>query len=253
VSSWRAKLVFSVSKNDSIFIESRLPCDRARFHWIWEIRQDRKREFLHSQPAQRQFDLVNSTAELDKHHAHFQDRGGCIGLTVPIDMPQRFKKALIMNTGFITGDIPLGKGFMMWREFVKANPDFNVGDLLWRSTPILTQREAEAYELPYENERQKGGARIFPLLVCDTPDAEGAELSRRAREWWKKEWTGTSFMVVGAKDPVIGVPGMSILRPWIKHCPEPLVLNEAGHFVQEWADEFMPQALQALASGKAKL
>ncbi len=40
-------------------------------------------------------------------------------------------------------------------------------------------------------------------------------------------------MAVGAQDPVLGLPVMQALCKTIRGCPEPLVLEDAGHFVQE--------------------
>ena len=36
-----------------------------------------------------------------------QDWGGLLGLTIPMDMPDRFKRVLLMNTALGTGDAPL--------------------------------------------------------------------------------------------------------------------------------------------------
>jgi haloalkane dehalogenase/tRNA(adenine34) deaminase len=41
-----------------------------------------------------------------------QDWGGLIGLTIPIDMRDRFERLLVMNTTLGTGDVPLGEGFL---------------------------------------------------------------------------------------------------------------------------------------------
>ena len=38
---------------------------------------------------------------------------------------------------------------------------------------------------------------------------------------------------IGAADPVLGLPVMTRLRETIRGCPDPLILPEAGHFVQE--------------------
>ena len=46
----------------------------------------------------------------------------------------------------------------------------------------------------------------------------------------------------GWEDPVLG-PAMPGLRRAIRGCPEPLVLEDAGHFVQEWGDEVAREAL----------
>ncbi len=48
-----------------------------------------------------------------------QDWGGLLGLTLPMDMPGRFARLLVMNTALATGDLPLGAGFpsggSLWR------------------------------------------------------------------------------------------------------------------------------------------
>jgi haloalkane dehalogenase len=175
-----------------------------------------------------------------------QDWGGLLGLTLPPDMPERFRGLLIMNTGFGTGDQPLTRGFLEWRAWNNANPDMAIGRLLARGTPHLTPAECAAYEAPFPDVRYKAGVRRFPNLVPDNPDADGAALSRAARTWWRTQWNGRSFMVVGMKDPVLGPRVMAAMRQNIRACPEPLELAEAGHFVQEWSDQFIGQAIAAL-------
>jgi tRNA(adenine34) deaminase len=53
-------------------------------------------------------------------------------------------------------------------------------------------------------------------------------------------------MAVGAQDPVLGVEVMQALRQSIRHCPEPMVLPQAGHFVQEHGEVIAQAALKAL-------
>ncbi len=44
-------------------------------------------------------------------------------------------------------------------------------------------------------------------------------------------------MAIGAKDPVLGPPVMHELRKHIRNCPEPLMIENGGHFLQEWGEE----------------
>jgi haloalkane dehalogenase len=175
-----------------------------------------------------------------------QDWGGLLGMTLPMDMPGRFTRLLVMNTALATGDLPLGAGFLAWREFVASNPDLDVAKLMARACETLSPQECAAYAAPFPDARYKAGVRRFPQMVPDNPDAEGAELSRRARRWWNTEWDGQSFMAVGMKDPVLGAPAMKYLREQIRHCPPPLELAEAGHFVQECGEEIARRALKVL-------
>ncbi len=175
-----------------------------------------------------------------------QDWGGLIGLTLPMDMAERFTGLLVMNTALGTGDRPLTQGFIAWRAWCAANPDMAVAKLMARACPLLSPEEAAAYEAPYPDIRFKAGVRRFPQLVPDNPEAGGAALSRRARDWWRTQWSGRTAMVVGMTDPVLGPPVMRVLAETIRNCPPPIEIAEAGHFVQEWAPLFMKRALATL-------
>jgi haloalkane dehalogenase len=166
-----------------------------------------------------------------------QDWGGLLGLTLPMEMPERFERLLVMNTALGTGDVALSEGFLAWRAYVAKNPDLACGKLLSRTCPHLTAAEAAAYDAPFPDSSSKAGVRRFPQLVPEKADDPGAALSRQAREFLQKSWKGESRMAIGAKDPVLGVPVMNMLRRWIRNCPEPLVVENGGHFLQEWGDE----------------
>jgi haloalkane dehalogenase len=174
-----------------------------------------------------------------------QDWGGILGLTLPMDMSDRFSRLLVMNTTLGTGDVQLTQGFLDWRAWVRRNPDFSAGRLLKRTCPHLSEGESAAYDAPFPDINYKAGMRRFPELVPDRPDAPGAELSRRAREWMRSAWNGPVFMAIGMKDPVLGPPVMQALRNDIRGCPAPYEVVEAGHFLQEWGEEIAGRALSA--------
>jgi pimeloyl-ACP methyl ester carboxylesterase len=174
-----------------------------------------------------------------------QDWGGLLGLTLPMVFPNRFKRLLLMNTILGTGDFEISQGFKAFRTFMSKTPDVDVGRLIRGNTSILTSEEADAYDAPFLDIKYKAGVRRFPQLVPTSFDAPGADISRRARDWFQKEWTGESFMAVGMADPVLGPPMMEILRKMIPRCPEPMEIKEAGHFVQEWGEEVAKKALEA--------
>lgn len=174
-----------------------------------------------------------------------QDWGGILGLTLPMDMPGRFNRLLVMNTMLGTGDVPLEQGFLDWRAWANKNPDMDIAKLISRTCKHLSTEECAAYAAPYMDVRYKSGVRRFPNLVPDHPDSPGAGLSRRAREWWETQWNGQTFMAVGTKDPVLGPPVMVDLRQHIRNCPPAFELTQAGHFVPEWGDEVACQALKA--------
>ncbi len=163
-----------------------------------------------------------------------QDWGGLIGLTLPMAMPERFRSLLAMNTMLATGDAPLGQGFLDWRAFSNRNPDLDIVRLMKRACPHLGDDKAAAYATPYPDATYKAGVRAFPNLVPDSPEAPGAALSRQARDFWRRDWTGRSLMAIGMKDPVLGPTVMRALHANIRNCPQPLEIADGGHFLQEW-------------------
>ncbi|QJW85822.1 tRNA adenosine(34) deaminase TadA [Ramlibacter terrae] len=162
-----------------------------------------------------------------------QDWGGLLGLTLPMAAPDRYDGLLVMNTTLATGDTPLSPGFVAWRDMCAKNPEFGVGRLFARGNPHLTPEECAAYDAPFPDGGHRAALRVFPAMVPDAPDADGAAISREARDFLAQRWTGRTFMAIGAQDPVLGVPVMQALRAQIRGCPEPMVLPQAGHFVQE--------------------
>ena len=173
-----------------------------------------------------------------------QDWGGVLGLTLPHEMPDRFKRLIIMNTALATGRSP-GAGFLAWKAYAASQPDLDVGALMKRSTPHLSEAEVAAYDAPFPDITYKAGVRRFPEMVMVEPDMEGVPTSKRAAQFWREEWQGQTFMAVGAADPVLGTDTMKAMQNLIKNCPDPMILPEAGHFVQEWGEEIAQRALEA--------
>jgi haloalkane dehalogenase/tRNA(adenine34) deaminase len=173
-----------------------------------------------------------------------QDWGGLVGLTLPVEMPTRFSKLILMNTALGTGEGVPSPGFKAFRTWVNKTPDMDIGRLMLRGTPILTPDEVDAYNAPFPDIKYKAGVRRFPDLVPTTYDAPGAEISRKAQDWFQNEWSGESFMAIGMQDPILGPSVMRKLRKIIPRCPEPLKIKEAGHFVQEWGDIVAKKALE---------
>ncbi len=172
-----------------------------------------------------------------------QDWGGLLGLTLPMEAPQRYRGLLVMNTMLATGDVPLSPGFVAWREMCAKNPEFDVGRLFARGNPHMAPRECAAYNAPFPDRGHRAALRAFAPMVPEFPASDGAEVSRRAREFWRNEWQGRSFMAIGAQDPVLGVPVMQALRQEIRGCPEPMLVEQGGHFVQEHGEAVARRAV----------
>ena len=170
-----------------------------------------------------------------------QDWGGLLGLTLPMALPERFTRLLVMNTGLGTGQVT--EGFRQWRTYSNSQTDLPVGRLIQRGKPELSAAEVVAYDAPFPEPRYKAALKAFPNLVPDGADAPGAALSREAGEFWRTRWSGASFMAIGMQDPVLGEAPMRALQKVIRGCPAPMEVAEGGHFVQEWGGPIASAAL----------
>lgn len=161
-----------------------------------------------------------------------QDWGGVLGLTLPMAMPERFSRLLIMNTGLMLGPVD-SPAFAAWKADIDSSPDVPVEYVMQKNEPVISDAEATAYAAPFPDQRYKAGVRRFPHLIATTPDAPGVATSQRTARFWSEDWAGQSFMAVGMRDAMLGPEVMGFMRTLIRGCPAPLEIAEGGHFVQE--------------------
>jgi pimeloyl-ACP methyl ester carboxylesterase len=174
-----------------------------------------------------------------------QDWGGVLGLTLPMEMSDRINALFIMDTLIGTG-APPSQPFLDWRAYSNKTPDMDVGRLLKRSCPHLTDADAAAYNAPFPDATYKAGVRRFPNLVPVAHTDPGAAISRQAAEWLGTQWSGKTFVAIGMKDPVLSPESMRSLAASIRGCPAPYEVADAGHFVQEWGEVVAHEGLCVL-------
>jgi haloalkane dehalogenase len=162
-----------------------------------------------------------------------QDWGGLVGLRLLAEHPERFARVVAANTFLPAGD-PLGAGFEGWRRFSQEVDDFAVGAIIDMGTVTeLSPEVRAAYDAPFPGDEYKAGARQFPALVPDGPDAPGAAENRAA--WEVLERFDRPFLTAFSDgDPITGgadrplqarIPGAAG-RPHV-------TITGGGHFLQE--------------------
>ncbi len=189
-----------------------------------------------------------------------QDWGGLLGLPIATEMPDRFARLVIMNTGLPVSGKPLGPGFMAWRNFATKSQDMDIGRVIDGATVNkLTPEVVAAYNAPFPDLSYKGGALQFPLLVPISEDAEALPHMRTTAEALKV-WTKPALIMFSDKDPVTsgGDKYFRALIPSAKDEPA-ITIEGAGHFLQEDKGEEIAQHIAAFierrpiqASTKAK-
>ncbi|MDJ0859011.1 MAG: alpha/beta fold hydrolase, partial [Dinoroseobacter sp.] len=173
-----------------------------------------------------------------------QDWGGVLGLTLPMEMRDRFQRLLIMNTGLMAGPVDM-PAFDEWQADIDSNPDVPIEFIMQKNEPSISDVDAAAYAAPFPDKTYKAGVRKFPHLIARSMEAPGVETSQRAANFWSNDWEGQSFMAIGMQDKMLGPNVMNLLHTLIKGCPDPLEIEEGGHFVQEAAGPLI--AKRALA------
>lgn len=164
-----------------------------------------------------------------------QDWGGLLGLRIASELPDRFARLVIMNTGLPAGD-PMPRAFLAWQTFALRSPDLPVGRILrsgMAHADAIPDEVIAAYEAPFPDATYKAGAKVFPALVPTSPDQPGADAMRRARDVLSR-WTKPALVMFSDGDPITrgGDIFFRNLIPSAKDQPF-IVISDAGHFLQE--------------------
>jgi haloalkane dehalogenase len=172
--------------------------------------------------------------DLDVRDATFvvHDWGGPIGLRLAVEHPDRVARLVILDSGVFTGSSPMNDAWQAFAAFVEATEDLPVGFLVRRGCHRDPGDEvAAAYDAPFPSIASKAGARAFPGLIPQQPDAPGAAEGRRVLAALREDQR-PALMLWAADDPVLP-PKLGEAFASALGQPSPRLIPEAGHFLQE--------------------
>jgi haloalkane dehalogenase len=164
------------------------------------------------------------------------DWGGNIGLRLAVEHRDRVARLVLMDTGLFTGRNRFSDAWIAFRDFVARTEDLPIGFLVKGACARDMPHDVfSAYEAPFPNAESKAGARAFPLMMPTAPEMPGAAEAQRTLE--ALPGLDVPKLVLWAdKDPVIPVEVAVRLAAAIG-APEPEIIENASHFLQEDAGE----------------
>jgi haloalkane dehalogenase len=172
--------------------------------------------------------------ELDLRDATFvvHDWGGPIGLRLAVEHPDRVARLVVMDTGLFTGEQRMSDAWHAFARFVETAEELPVGMLVRGGCAQDPGDDViAAYEAPFPSEAAKAGARAFPRLIPQAPDAPGAEAGRRTLTALRED-DRPLLMLWGTADPVLPVATGEAFARAIG-APPPQPVEGGGHFLQE--------------------
>jgi haloalkane dehalogenase len=160
------------------------------------------------------------------------DWGGPIGLRLAVEHPDRIERIVILDTGLFTGHQRMTDAWLAFRDFTARTEDLPVGMLVRGGCHHDPGDDViAAYDAPFPDAAAKAGARAFPLLIPQTPDAPGAVAGQRVLEALREDRRPT-LMLWGDSDPVLPPSVGERFADSIGQ-PPPRPIANAGHFLQE--------------------
>lgn len=196
-----------------------------------------------------------------------QDWGGLIGLRVLAELPERFARVVVGNTGlpdasgvpiedaprlhriYESLEVPMlmdlprhfqentdGHGFLYWVKFCAETPELPIGVMVGGFGGLSAQ-EIAAYDAPFPDDTYKAGARQFPSLVPIIPDNPAIPANRKAWEALRN-FEKPFLTAFSDSDPVTAGLEKRFQQevPGAKGQPH-VTIEGAGHFLQEQKGE----------------
>jgi len=181
--------------------------------------------------------------ELDGMTLVVHDWGGPIGLRFAVEHEELVDRLVILDTG-IGGGRPPSELWLRFRDAVRrSGGDVDVVRLVESGTVNGLDDEARAaYADPFPTPQSKAGVLAFPDLVPAEPDHPNAAPMNRVRDALRS-WTKPTLVVWGAEDRALPAALAASFAELIPGAGEPVVLEEAGHFLQEDRPEAVASAI----------
>ena len=221
---------------------------------------------------QHHIDVMKELVErLDLNEATFfgQDWGGLVGLRVVAEMPDRFARVVVSNTGMPSrggfmgwvfgqlmklrvwwegpvtlAELKADQQFLRWMAHSYYSDDMDIAAIISIFGELdLSEEEIRAYEAPYPNGQYKAGAHVFPYLI-PTQLRENEEYWVNVFEKWKKP-----FLVAFGGEEKVTIAMKPFFMDRVPTATE-VTLEGVGHFCQEEVGPQLAELMNDFIAGR---
>ncbi len=176
------------------------------------------------------------------------DWGGPISMRLFVEHAERFERLVVMDTGLFTGHQKMTEPWKAFRDFVEKTEDLPIGFLVKGACAReMPDEVVAAYEAPFPDASYKAGARAFPLMLPTDPSMPGAEAGQRVLEALAAD-PRPKLALWADSDPIIP-PAVGMKFAAAIGAPEPELIGNASHFLQEDAGEEIGARIAEWLSG----
>jgi haloalkane dehalogenase len=173
------------------------------------------------------------------------DWGGPVGMRLAVEHEDLVDRLVVLNTGIGAGRPP-SEQWLRFRQVVRElGGAIDPARLVEAGTLRgLDDEVRAAYAMPFPTRESKAGVLAFPELVPAEPDHPNAEPMKRVRKALHA-WTKPALVVWGAEDRVLPAAIAYAFVELMPGAAGPLLLEGAGHFLQEDQPEELAAAILA--------
>jgi len=144
-----------------------------------------KKEIFHTFSRHRQIllelverlDLKNIVLLMSAH-------SGLLGLTLPMQAPERYRKIRIMHPLQAENDYPLAAGYLAWQAMAAETLDADRSLESTHGLPQMRVEDSAAHQLPFPDEGHRAALRSFSVMTPNGTDPEDSAISQAALQFW---------------------------------------------------------------------